>query len=66
MNPLESSEVAKPTEISSEELRRNVGDTLKRVGYAGEQFIVTIHGKPVAKIVPLSDDDEPRKAKPKN
>ena len=60
--------VVKPTEITSEKLRRSISDTLKRVGYGGESFIVTTHGRPVAKIVPVEEtkDAEPRKAKPKN
>lgn len=56
--------MAKPTELSSEELRRSVSETLKRVAYQGQEFIVTLYGKPVAKIVPLPEGDEKRKAKP--
>lgn len=58
-------DVAKPSEITSEQLRRSISDTMKRVAYAGEQFVVTIHGKPVAKIVPIDpdDDEKPKKAR---
>lgn len=58
--------MAKPTEVTSEQLRRNVGDTIKRVAYAGETFVVTFHGKPVARIVPLDEDEKPRKAPPRS
>lgn len=54
--------MTKPTEITSEQLRRNVSDTFKRVAYSGEHFVITIHGKPVARIVPMeSEDEKPRK-----
>ena len=54
--------MAKPIELSSEELRRSVSETLKRVAYSGNEFIVTLYGKPVARIVPI--EDEKKKAKP--
>lgn len=57
--------MAKPVELSSEELRRSVSETLKRVAYAGDVFVVTLYGKPVAKIVPLSDDEAEKPRKPK-
>lgn len=66
MKPIESRTVAKPTEITSEQLRRGVGETLKRVAYAGESFVVTFHGKPVARIVPLTDDEKQEKPKPRS
>jgi prevent-host-death family protein len=59
---LESLAVAKPTEITSEHLRRSVSTTMKRVAYSGESFVVTFHGKPVARIVPLDADDKTKKA----
>lgn len=59
--------VAKPSELTSEQLRRSVSETLKRVGYGRESIVVTLHGKAVAMIVPMPGDDEKgekRKAKP--
>jgi prevent-host-death family protein len=57
--------VAKPSVLSSEELRRSVSETLKRVAYTGEEFVVTLYGKPVAKIVPIEEGSggKARKAK---
>jgi prevent-host-death family protein len=59
--------VAKAAQLSSEQLRRSVSETLKRVAYGKESFIITLHGKPAAKIVPLDDEEageKPRKPKP--
>lgn len=59
--------MAKPSELTSEQLRRSVSETLKRVGYGRESIVVTLHGKAVAMIVPMPGDDEKgekRKAKP--
>lgn len=56
--------MVKPTEITSEGLRRNVGDVLKRVSYGNEEFLVCVHGKPAARIVPVRAEAEERPAKP--
>jgi prevent-host-death family protein len=41
------------TTISVMELRDRVGDTLNRVSYAGERFIIERRGKPVAAIISI-------------
>lgn len=56
--------MAKPVELSSEELRRSVSETLKRVAYTGQEFIVTLYGKPVARVVPLTDGEKSKKVRP--
>ncbi|MGK2937425.1 MAG: type II toxin-antitoxin system Phd/YefM family antitoxin [Solirubrobacteraceae bacterium] len=38
--------------IPQKELRNNVGDVLRRAE-AGEEFTVTVSGRPVARVVPL-------------
>lgn len=43
------------TTIQQKQLRNEVGDVLRRAE-AGEEFIVTVAGRPVAKIVPLRRD----------
>lgn len=43
--------------MSAEEARRNFADLLNEVRYQGKQIIITRHGKPVAKLVPLDDTD---------
>jgi prevent-host-death family protein len=41
--------------ISQRELRNNSGEVLRRV-QAGESYVVTNHGRPVARLVPISDE----------
>jgi prevent-host-death family protein len=43
------------TTIQQKQLRNDVGDVLRRAE-AGEEFIVTVAGRPVAQIVPLRRD----------
>jgi prevent-host-death family protein len=45
--------------IPQRELRNNVGAVL-RAAEAGETFTVTVHGRPVARVVPVGDADRPR------
>lgn len=49
--------MAKVPQLSSEELRRSVSETLKRVAYTRTEFVITLYGKPVAKIVPLEEEE---------
>lgn len=49
--------MSKTPELTSEELRRSVSETLKRVAYAKEEFVITLYRKPVAKIVPIEEDE---------
>ncbi len=45
--------------ISAAEANRHFSHLLREVR-EGRSFIVTAHGKPVAKIIPFDDDDEVR------
>lgn len=45
--------VASPTPIAVEEARAQLGELLNRVGYGREEFVITRHGKPVARLVPV-------------
>jgi prevent-host-death family protein len=48
--------------ISASEANRNFSGLLRRVR-KGQEFVVTSHGEPVAKIVPCDDDAESMKRK---
>lgn len=43
--------------MTAEEARRNFADILNEVGFGGEQILITRHGKPVAKLVPVDEED---------
>jgi prevent-host-death family protein len=45
--------------IPQRELRNNIGAVL-RAAEAGETFMVTVRGRPVARVVPALDVGEPR------
>ncbi|MCP9484391.1 MAG: type II toxin-antitoxin system prevent-host-death family antitoxin [Gaiellaceae bacterium MAG52_C11] len=45
--------------IPQRELRNNIAAVL-RAAEAGETFTVTVHGRPVARVVPPGQRDEPR------
>lgn len=45
------------SEIGVRELRNEVSEVLRRVE-TGDQFVVTVHGRPVARVTPL--DSRPR------
>jgi prevent-host-death family protein len=49
--------------ISQRELRNNSGEVLRRV-QAGESYVVTNHGRPVARLVPLESEIGLKVAKP--
>ncbi|TQN31966.1 prevent-host-death family protein [Haloactinospora alba] len=40
-----------------EDARKNFADILNEVRYQGKQIIITRHGKPVAKIAPLTEEE---------
>lgn len=42
--------------MSAEDARRNFADLLNEVRYQGKEVVITRHGKPVAKLVPVPDD----------
>ncbi|HEX7293927.1 MAG TPA: type II toxin-antitoxin system prevent-host-death family antitoxin [Solirubrobacterales bacterium] len=42
-------------EVATRELRNNTAGVLRRVE-AGESFVITVRGKPVANLVPHKDD----------
>jgi prevent-host-death family protein len=37
------------------EARRQIAELVNRVAYAGERIVLTKHGKPVAMLVPVSE-----------
>lgn len=47
------------TTIPQRELRNNISAVL-RAAEAGETFTVTVRGRPVARVVPPGDPDQPR------
>jgi prevent-host-death family protein len=48
-----------PEEIGVRELRQNASKYLALVG-KGQEFVVTNHGRPAARIVPVEEQDEDR------
>lgn len=48
-----SKAVRTPETIPAELVRDVLGDLLGRVSYGREEFVITRHGKPVARLVPL-------------
>ena len=49
----------KPSEIGVRELRQNASEYLAWVGQ-GHEIIVTNHGRPAARLVPIDDQNEDR------
>lgn len=47
------------TDVPQRELRNRTADLLRRVE-AGEKLRITVHGHPVAELVPVEDDYPPR------
>jgi prevent-host-death family protein len=47
------------TDVPQRELRNRTADLLRRVE-AGERLRITVHGHPVAELVPIEDDYPPR------
>ncbi|HZH23392.1 MAG TPA: type II toxin-antitoxin system prevent-host-death family antitoxin [Solirubrobacteraceae bacterium] len=45
--------------IPQRELRNNIGEIL-RAAEAGETFTVTVHGRPVARLIPPGESRQPR------
>ncbi len=41
-------------QVSAEEVRDRLGDYLGRVEFGREEIIITRHGKPAAKLVPIA------------
>lgn len=50
--------------VNVEEARRNFAELLNEVRYQGRQVILTRHGKPVAKLVPITQEDLPERDSP--
>ena len=44
-------------QMTAEDARRQFADLLNRVGFKGEQILITRHGKPIAKLVPVTDEE---------
>ncbi len=42
-------------DVTTAEARKNLADLLNEVAYAGEQVVVTRHGRRIAAIVPVED-----------
>ena len=58
-NPEERSAAEVPaTEIGAEEAKRSFGEILVRARYGRERFMITRHGKQVALLVGVFNDDE--------
>lgn len=49
------------TLIPSREARDRIAELLNRVAWRDETFVLTRHGKPVAKLAPVGADDEHQK-----
>jgi prevent-host-death family protein len=47
--------------ITATEANRRFSELLRQVG-AGESFIVTSHGRPIARLAPAAEDDRERRA----
>lgn len=45
--------------MTAEEARRNFADLLSEVRFKGEEILITRHGKPIAKLVPVDADESP-------
>lgn len=43
-------------EVGVEEARKNLGELVNRVAYAGERYVITRHGRPMAALVPVTDN----------
>ena len=43
--------------MTAEEARRKFADLLNEVGFQGESILITRHGKPIAKLVPVTGDE---------
>lgn len=43
--------------MTAEEARRNFAELLNKVRYQGKSIVITRHGKPVAKLTPVTDED---------
>lgn len=44
-------------EISADDARKNFAELLNKVHYQGRRIVITRRGKPLAKLVPLADED---------
>lgn len=44
-------------QMTAEDARRNFADLLNQVGFQGEQILITRHGKPIAKLVPVTGEE---------
>lgn len=44
-------------EVGVEEARKSLGDLVSRVAYAGDRYVITRHGRPMAALVPVTDQD---------
>lgn len=42
--------------IRATDLARNLGDVLSKVRYRRDSFVVSLHGRPVARVVPIEDE----------
>lgn len=44
------------TPMKAEDVRAQLSELLNRVAFSREQFVITRHGKPVARLVPVEAD----------
>ncbi|MFI0822307.1 type II toxin-antitoxin system prevent-host-death family antitoxin [Streptomyces sp. NPDC021098] len=56
-SPARPGTVAPALGPTAEDARRKFADLLNRVGFQGEQILITRHGKPIAKLVPVTGDE---------
>ncbi len=49
-----------PSEIGAYEAKTHLSDLLERVA-RGEQFVITKHGRPIARLVPVGNTDVERR-----
>lgn len=49
-----------PNEIGAYEAKTHLSDLLERVA-RGEQFVITKHGRPIARLVPVGNTDVERR-----
>jgi len=44
-------------QVSADEARKNFAELLNQVRYQGKHIVITRRGKPMAKLVPMAEED---------
>ncbi|MGA5264273.1 type II toxin-antitoxin system Phd/YefM family antitoxin [Streptomyces griseoincarnatus] len=55
---MDTTEQTEPRHVGASELRAELSSFLGAVEYAGQSLVVTRHGKPVALLMPPTDDGQ--------